>query len=755
MEKKIPYIRYEEQHQKTLRLKSDRRIAQTLYNEKKAEVEPLEKKYKAAKEMFKEDDEIKIRSRADMTALLRQLDEQKRQIKDKEDKVDDLRQNIVNADAKREEKRQKIMSLNNEIASLEEDYESKKAQHEGAESSTSHAEFNKLNAELNDVDTEHKKVRAKLRRLELDGNRIQHEINNINENIKQLDNVREAKMKKLQSTSPDCYRGYEWIEKNRNKFHEDVVGPLMLEINVKDSRYENYVEDFIGMNNRLLFACFCEEDYKLFNRELNDRQKLRLTCVLISDNYVDTSKVLSQESLHNLGFDCFLEDVIDASEKVLQILRRAVYSHCIPLALREVNGLEVEKYEEVLRYGANGMIYNINRYQYDKSNVTVSNRKPKKADFFSASGSVDLEELAGLQEMLETTRARLDTNKEEAHGLFVQDQRYGQEKQKIEKKMEAVKDELQRSKERAMQLKSLKNQISLKKQNKRAMENEITAMESHDGKIGQIQKLSEERMTLLGKYHTTCVKFKKCTEKLVKSTFHYLYVSGSFRELELNYQTAVASLQEKEAMLNQIVEEYQRAKGETRRLYEIAHAEPLSEEENEAMKEFPNDVYELEALVSSEKALLNMQTENADSTAISRFEKLKEHMRDKEAEHREVQQKISQCRASIEALFGSWHPRVKALMASISERFAEYFSELGYDGEVGLEEKTDTFSEHDYDKYGIKIMVKFRENERLTQLTSTRQSGGEKAVSTITYLMALQGLSKAPFRVVDEINQGM
>ncbi|KAK3057253.1 Structural maintenance of chromosomes protein 5, partial [Teratosphaeriaceae sp. CCFEE 6253] len=36
-----------------------------------------------------------------------------------------------------------------------------------------------------------------------------------------------------------------------------------------------------------------------------------------------------------------------------------------------------------------------------------------------------------------------------------------------------------------------------------------------------------------------------------------------------------------------------------------------------------------------------------------------------------------------------------------------------------------------------------------------RQSGGERAVSTIFYLMALQSLARAPFRVVDEINQGM
>jgi chromosome segregation ATPase len=40
-------------------------------------------------------------------------------------------------------------------------------------------------------------------------------------------------------------------------------------------------------------------------------------------------------------------------------------------------------------------------------------------------------------------------------------------------------------------------------------------------------------------------------------------------------------------------------------------------------------------------------------------------------------------------------------------------------------------------------------------LDSHRQSGGERAVSTVFYLMALQSLAQSPFRVVDEINQGM
>lgn len=55
----------------------------------------------------------------------------------------------------------------------------------------------------------------------------------------------------------------------------------------------------------------------------------------------------------------------------------------------------------------------------------------------------------------------------------------------------------------------------------------------------------------------------------------------------------------------------------------------------------------------------------------------------------------------------------------------------------------------------LELTMPSSESEPLSVLDNHRQSGGERAVSTIFYLMALQSLARAPFRLVDEINQGM
>ena len=63
--------------------------------------------------------------------------------------------------------------------------------------------------------------------------------------------------------------------------------------------------------------------------------------------------------------------------------------------------------------------------------------------------------------------------------------------------------------------------------------------------------------------------------------------------------------------------------------------------------------------------------------------------------------------------------------------------------------------QYDYEKYAIEIWVKYRESQDLSLLTATQQSGGERSVATILYLISIQDLTAVPFRVIDEINQGM
>ena len=105
-----------------------------------------------------------------------------------------------------------------------------------------------------------------------------------------------------------------------------------------------------------------------------------------------------------------------------------------------------------------------------------------------------------------------------------------------------------------------------------------------------------------------------------------------------------------------------------------------------------------------------------------------------------------------------WEPRLQMLINRVSIAFGNAFASIGCAGEVLLSksgEPDNLTPTDDFEKWAIHVKVKFRDTEELQLLTGQRQSGGERSVSTIFYLMALQDMAQAPFRVVDEINQGM
>lgn len=108
------------------------------------------------------------------------------------------------------------------------------------------------------------------------------------------------------------------------------------------------------------------------------------------------------------------------------------------------------------------------------------------------------------------------------------------------------------------------------------------------------------------------------------------------------------------------------------------------------------------------------------------------------------------CLSEIETLKEKWLPTLRSLVSKINETFSHNFQEMAVAGEESLDEH-----EVDFDKFGILIKVKFRQGSQLQVLSAHHQSGGERSVSKILYLVSLQDLTNCPFRVVDEINQGM
>lgn len=195
----------------------------------------------------------------------------------------------------------------------------------------------------------------------------------------------------------------------------------------------------------------------------------------------------------------------------------------------------------------------------------------------------------------------------------------------------------------------------------------------------------------------------------------------------------------------------------------IARESEGQEDAEEVREHINHDEYtvnRLEADLLSERARLEL-THGGSAHLIKEFEGRERQIQKLQDKVADFRTKMAALQEGIDEVRGNWEPRLDALISMISDAFSDSFQRIGCAGQVSLDKVEDDAGPNgepggsDFEKWSIQIHVKFREQENLSLLDSHRQSGGERAVSTIFYLMALQSLSASPFRVVDEINQGM
>uniref|UniRef100_A0A8C0LLY4 Structural maintenance of chromosomes protein 5 n=1 Tax=Canis lupus dingo TaxID=286419 RepID=A0A8C0LLY4_CANLU len=187
-----------------------------------------------------------------------------------------------------------------------------------------------------------------------------------------------------------------------------------------------------------------------------------------------------------------------------------------------------------------------------------------------------------------------------------------------------------------------------------------------------------------------------------------------------------------------------------RQVCNLGAEQTVPQEYQTAFQDLPNTLDEIDALLTEERSRASCFT-GLNPTVVEEYTKREEEIEQLTEELKIKKVELDKYRENISQVKERWLNPLKELVEKINEKFSNFFSSMQCAGEVDLH----TENEEDYDKYGIRIRVKFRSSTQLHELTPHHQSGGERSVSTMLYLMALQELNRCPFRVVDEINQGM
>lgn len=221
--------------------------------------------------------------------------------------------------------------------------------------------------------------------------------------------------------------------------------------------------------------------------------------------------------------------------------------------------------------------------------------------------------------------------------------------------------------------------------------------------------------------------------------------------VELQRRQLDAFRQEVNDLKEQALALHKKATDKAYERFKVREWEAIPEEARLKLESLPDEVHEIDNDIVAQKMKLGtITTRSIDIDAFNRRDReIRNKKKDLESKHAALNRK----KEEMERVRNRWQDPLQELIAQINTNFSSLMAQLGYAGQVELYIPEDDVN--DFEKYGIIVKVKFRDAEPLKELKPSHQSGGERSVSTMIYMIALQELTTVPFRCVDEINQGM
>ncbi|KAI9369411.1 P-loop containing nucleoside triphosphate hydrolase protein [Aspergillus egyptiacus] len=587
--------------------------------------------------------------------------------------------------------------------------------------------------------------------------------------LRGLDSQAGQQEKKLQNASQDSFKAYKWLQENQHRFEKEVFGPPIVTCSIKDPRFADHVESLLQKTDFTGFTVQSRNDFRTLQRALISELKLHDISIRTSSIPLDSLRPpMSDNELGSLGFQGWAKDFLHGPEPVLAVLCSENRLHQTPISLRDISDETYTTMESssISSWVSGKQSYQVvRRREYGPGATSTRVRQVRPARVWTSqpvdsSAKRELEqsiqelrhEESAVKERMEADRARLSQLQEENESV-------ARERNELERE----KNDKQTAHTNHRAIPEKIRQYEAKKKTNNVYFEEIRA------RVREIRnkqdQLSIEKAEASVVYANMIESLRKLQEEVIKLTLWKVEGLSDVKTLEFRTSDYREKLKAKEEEVKTKIEEVRKLSMETKEIYKEAgqvvklfkEQPDLEEASHETFQHTPD---QLEADIDSEKARLEL-THAGPSNVIQEFEERERQIDRLREKLTEFEKKMDDYSHAIHEVRGKWEPKLDAIIKCISDAFSDSFARIGCAGQVSLDKAGEEPgpdgqpSGNDFDQWSIQIHVKFREHETLSLLDSHRQSGGERAVSTIFYLMALQSLSASPFRVVDEINQGM
>ncbi|KAF0927865.1 hypothetical protein E2562_036789 [Oryza meyeriana var. granulata] len=574
--------------------------------------------------------------------------------------------------------------------------------------------------------------------------RERENLRNCSDRLKQMENKNNKLLQALRySGAEKIIEAYNWVQDNRHKFRTEVYGPVLLEVTVQDKVHASYLEGHVPS---YIWKSFITQDDS--DRDLLVRQMKQYDIPVL--NYMGDKGIRREQfnitlEMHQVGIYSRLDQVFEAPPAVKDVLiSQANLDHSY-IGTDETHN----RADDVPKLGISDFWTPDNHYRWSRSrygghlSAFVDAVNPSRL-FMCNLDVIDTERLRSQKDKHIKDIEGMD---EDLKKLMKEQRQLEDEAAKSRRKKEEITDTMLFEKKRQEEI---RRRVDMKR---RMLENiyKEEDMESSKRKfVDQAAKLNDQRFVLVLRLKDLLIKAVALKRSCTQENMASIELDTKIWEMEKDVKKL-----EKDAV--EAAKEYENCKRKTQEHKQQLsnakqHAESIAMITEDLAKKFlemPTTIEELDFAIQDTESeansmlFLNQNVLLEYQSRQHEIESISEKLEDDKGE-------CQRCYSDIETTKGKWLPTLRTLVSKINSTFSHNFQEMAVAGEVSLDEHG-----LDFEQYGILIKVKFRQTGQLQVLSAHHQSGGERSVSTILYLVSLQDLTNCPFRVVDEINQGM
>ncbi|XXH02793.1 hypothetical protein Hte_009179 [Hypoxylon texense] len=601
------------------------------------------------------------------------------------------------------------------------------------------AEKAKLNSQLEETTVNFNSKNAEKKRLET-------ELQNLNSQEGQ-------KLSQLKKIHPDAAKGWEWLQEHQDEFQKEVFGPPMLSCSITNQRYSDQIQSLLMSEDFLCFTCQTSADHKKLSAQFYKHMALGVSIRTCGSDFASFRPPIPKQQIGEMGLDAYAIEYLDGPEPVLAMLCSEKKLHVCGVALRDVSNDQFEQIsncERIPSWASGRTLYRVQRRrEYGGNAVSTSTRKIMPGRFWTDQ-PVDQSERTALQTQINQADEELEMFRKQATGLSLRIKEVGADDGPVNLEIDRLKAEKNELQKAAMQYATLGDKITAEEKALEDALNALAGCRMRTLECGQQEdQLIVKKAKSVLEHREQLSQVRDAHQALLEVQIRHIEAQSDVAGLEQQNTDVRQQLDEKKVESESLREELDKIKAEgvdiRNKFSDLVDGGDMAYWKQLVGERTPEDI---DDEIGAESAKLEL-IQGVDPSILRQYNKRAQEIQELTKKKEETNSKLDSIAKRMEKKMKDWEPRVDEVVSKINDAFSYNFEQINCAGEVGIHK------DEDFEQWAIEIKVKFRENETLQQLNQHRQSGGERAVSTIFYLMALQSMAQAPFRVVDEINQGM